>query len=134
MNLCIEGIFDIELFVLFFFLIIRFRYNHKNIIFDLISCDYKMVIRKVLREHCMKQLIIFIKRKQYIAIKDWPGFKSNEGITIAQNIYLNTLKIIKLAAELNGITEGIVKSDFFFNLRNSFDIIQKEYFSITNSF
>ena len=99
-----------------------------NIILTLMTCEYKMIIRKVLREHCMKQLIIFIKRKQYIAIKDWPGFKSNEGITIAQNIYLNTLKIIKLAAELNGITEGIVKSDFFFNLRNSFDIIQKEYY------
>jgi fused-like protein len=101
-----------------------------NIILTLMTCEYKMIIRKVLREHCMKQLIIFIKRKQYIAIKDWPGFKSNEGITIAQNIYLNTLKIIKLAAELNGITEGIVKSDFFFNLRNSFDIIQKEYYKI----
>ena len=99
-----------------------------NIILTLMGCEYKMIIRKVLREHCMKQLIIFIKRKQFIAIKDWPGFKSNEGSVIAQNIFIITLKIIKLAAELNGITEGIVKSDFFFNLRNSFDIIQKEYY------
>ena len=104
-----------------------------NIIYDLISCDYKMVIRKVLREHCTKQLVIFIKRKQFIAIQDWPGFPNNDGAIIAKNIFIVTLKIIKSIAELNGITEGIVRGDFFFNLKNSFDIIGKDNYRLVVS-
>lgn len=104
-----------------------------NIVADLISCEYKMIIRKVLREHCMKHLIIFIKRKQYIAIQDWPGYKNNTGLALAQSIFITTLKILKIAAELNGITEEIAKGDFFFNLRNSFDIIGKENYRIVIS-
>ena len=70
----------------------------------------------------MKHLIIFIKRKQYLAIQDWPGYKNNTGISLSQSIFNPTLKIIKVSAELNGITEEIVRGDFFNNLRNSFDM------------
>jgi len=54
-------------------------------------------------------LVIFIKRKQYIAIQDWPGFPNNEGSIISKNIFIVTLKIIKSIAELNGITEGVAR-------------------------
>ena len=101
-----------------------------NIIADLIGCEYKMIIRKVLREHCIKHLIIFIKRKQYIAIQDWPGYKNNIGLAIAQSIFITTLRILKTASELNGINEEIAKGDFFFNLRNSFDIIGKDNYRL----
>ncbi len=97
-----------------------------NIIYQLIMCDYKMIIRKVLREHCMKQLIILIKKKQFTAIREWPGYPLNEGTLISSSIFSSTLKIIKIAAELNGINENIAGGDFFFNLRNSFDIIPAE--------
>ena len=65
-----------------------------NIIYQLIVSDYKMVLRKVLREHCMKQLVILIKKKQYIAIQEWPGYPLSEGTQIANSIFMNTLKII----------------------------------------
>ena len=97
-----------------------------NIIYQLINADYKMILRKVVREHCMKQLIILLKKKQFIAIQDWPGYPVKEGTQIANSIYYNTLKIIKIAADLNGITENIIGGDFFFNLRNAFDILPKE--------
>ena len=101
-----------------------------NIIFQLIMLDYKMILRKVLREHCMKQLIILIKRKQFIAIQEWPGYPIKEGTQIANSIFINTLKIIKIAADLNGITENIISGDFFFNLKNAFDILPKDNYKI----
>ena len=101
-----------------------------NIIYQLIMCDYKMILRKVLREHCMKQLIILIKRKQFEAIREWPGYPIKEGTQIANSIFYNTLKIIKIAGDLNGITENIISGDFFFNLRNAFDVLPKENYKI----
>ena len=101
-----------------------------NIIYQLISMDYKMILRKVLREHCMKQLVIFIKRKQYIAIQEWPGYPIKEGNIIANSIFINTLKIMKIAGDLNGLTENIISGDFFSNLKNSFEIIPKENYKI----
>ena len=101
-----------------------------NIIYQLIMCDYKMILRKVLREHCMKQLIILIKRKQFEAIREWPGYPIKEGTQIANSIFYNTLKIIKIAGDLNGITENIISGDFFFNLRNAFDVLSKENYKI----
>ena len=101
-----------------------------NIIYQLITFDYKMILRKILREHCMKQLIILIKRKQFVAIREWPGYPIKEGTQIANSIFLNTLRIIKIAADLNGITENIISGDFFFNLRNAFDILPKENYKI----
>ncbi len=101
-----------------------------NIIFHLIMSDYKMILRKILREHCMKQLVILIKRKQFIAIQEWPGYPIKEGTQIANSIFINTLKIIKIAADLNGITENIISGDFFFNLRNAFEILPKENYKI----
>ena len=101
-----------------------------NIIYQLITYDYKMILRKILREHCMKQLIILIKRKQFVAIREWPGYPIKEGTQIANSIFLNTLRIIKIAADLNGITENIISGDFFFNLRNAFDILPKENYKL----
>ena len=101
-----------------------------NIINQLILMDYKMILRKVLREHCMKQLIIFIKRKQYLAIKEWPGYPIKEGNKIANSIFINTLKIMKIAGDLNGLTENIISGDFFSNLKNSFEILSKENYKI----
>ena len=101
-----------------------------NIIFQLIMLDYKMILRKVLREHCMKQLIILIKKKQFEAIQEWPGYPIKEGTQIANSIFSNTLKIIKIAADLNSITENIISGDFFFNLRNAFDVLPKENYKI----
>ena len=101
-----------------------------NIIFHLIMSDYKMILRKILREHCMKQLVILIKRKQFIAIQEWPGYPIKEGTQIANSIFINTLKIIKIAADLNGITENIISGDFFFNLRNAFEVLPKENYKI----
>ena len=101
-----------------------------NIIYQLIMYDYKMILRKVLREHCMKQLIILIKKKQFEAIQEWPGYPIKEGTQIANSIFSNTLKIIKIAADLNSITENIISGDFFFNLRNAFDVLPKENYKI----
>ncbi len=101
-----------------------------NIIYQLIMYDYKMILRKLLREHCMKQLIILIKRKKFKAIREWPGYQIKEGIQIANSIFSNTLKIIKIAGDLNGITENIISGDFFFNLRNAFDVLPKENYKI----
>ena len=101
-----------------------------NIIYQLIVSDYKMVLRKVLREHCMKQLVILIKKKQYIAIQEWPGYPLSEGTQIANSIFMNTLKIIKIAADLNGITENIINIDFFLNLKNAFNVLSKENYKI----
>ena len=104
-----------------------------NIIYQLIMSDYKMILRKVLREHCMKQLIILIKKKQFVAIREWPGYTSEEGKIIANSIFVNTLRIIKIAADLNGINENIISGDFFLNLKNSFDVISKEnYKTVVN--
>ena len=97
-----------------------------NIIYQLINADYKMILRKVIREHCMKQLIILLKKKQFIAIQEWPGYPIKEGTQIAISILTNTLKIIKIAADLNGITENIIGGDFFMNLKNAFDVLPKE--------
>ena len=97
-----------------------------NIIYQLIMSDYKMILRKVLREHCMKQLIILIKKKQFVAIQEWPGYTLKEGTKIANSIFIYTLKIIKIAADLNGINENIISGDFFLNLKNAFDVIPKE--------
>ena len=101
-----------------------------NIINQLIMFDYKMILRKVIREHCMKQLIILIKKKQFLAIQEWPGYPIKEGTQIANSIFINTLQIIKIAADLNCITENIISEDFFFNLRNSFDVLPKENYKI----
>ena len=101
-----------------------------NIIYQLIMYDYKMILRKVLREHCMKQLIILIKKKQFEAIQEGPGYPIKEGTQIANSIFSNTLKIIKIAADLNSITENIISGDFFFNLRNAFDVLPKENYKI----
>ena len=102
-----------------------------NIICQLISNEYKIIIKKVLREHYMKQLIILIKKKQYVAIQEWPGYPIKEGTQIANSIFTSTLKIIKIAADLNSITGNIiVNGNFFYNLRNYFDILPKENYKI----
>ena len=104
-----------------------------NIIYQLINVDYKMILRKVIREHCMKQLIILLKKKQFNAIQEWPGYPIKEGSQIAISILTNTLRLIKIAADLNGITENIIGGDFFFNLRNAFDLLPKENHKIIMS-
>ena len=104
-----------------------------NIIYQLINVDYKMILRKVIREHCMKQLIILLKKKQFSAIQEWPGYPIKEGSQIAISILTNTLRLIKIAADLNGITENIIGGDFFFNLRNAFDLLPKENHKIIMS-
>ncbi len=93
---------------------------------DLIINDYKILFKKVLREHFLKQLTNFLKSKQYLAIQDWPGYKKEEGIVVAQNILSAVLKIIKLSSEVSGITEEIIKGEFFANLKICFEIANKE--------
>ena len=102
-----------------------------NIICQLITNDYKIILKKVLREHYMKQLIILIKKKQYTAIQEWPGYPITEGTQIANSIFTNTLKLIKIATDLNGITGNIITNgNLFYNLRNYFDILPKENYKI----
>jgi fused len=93
---------------------------------DLIITDYKILFKKVLRDHFLKQLTNFIKVKQYLAIQEWPGYKKEEGIQVAQNILSTVLKIIKISSEVNGITEEVIKGEFFSNLKSSFEIAHKD--------
>jgi fused-like protein len=97
-----------------------------NFMHDLIVNDYKVLFKKVLRDHFLKQLTNFFKVKQYQAIQDWPGYKKEEGVLIAQGILTTVLKIIKISSEVNGITEEVIKGDFFLNLKNSFEIANKD--------
>ena len=101
-----------------------------NIIFSLINFEYKPIARKIFRENCLKHLIILLKRKQYISIQEWPGYQQIQGTTLANSIYITALKIIRLAADVNCITETMAKGDLFFNLKNSFEFIPKENFKI----
>lgn len=94
--------------------------------YDLINNDYKILFKKTIREHFLKQLMTFIKPKQYAAIQDWPGIKKEEGASGAQNILGVALKIIKFASEVNCITEEIIKGDFLTNLKSSFEIAHKD--------
>ncbi len=95
---------------------------------DLIVSDYKILYKKITRDHCLKQLTTFIKGKQYSAIQDWPGYKKDDGhgYLLAQNILVSGLKIIKLSSEVNGITEDIIKGEFLQNIKLSLDITTKE--------
>jgi fused-like protein len=97
-----------------------------NLIHDMISADFKVLLKKILREHFLKQLVTFIKAKQFSAIQDWPSYRKDEGNNVAQNILINSLKIMKIVTEVNGITDEVVKGDFFSNLKSSFDFIGKE--------
>ena len=97
-----------------------------NIIYNLINVDYKMILRKVIREHSLKYLIILLKKKQFIAIQEWPGYPIKEGTQIEESILTNTLRIIKIAADLNGITENIIGIEFLNNLKNAFEVLPKE--------
>jgi fused-like protein len=97
-----------------------------NFMHDLIVNDYKILFKKVLREHFLKQLTNFLKTKQYLLIQDWPGYKKEEGLNIAQNILSAVLKIIKLSSEVNGITEEIIKGEFFQNLKICFEIANRD--------
>jgi fused-like protein len=103
-----------------------------NIIIDLIDkkTDYKILFKKIVREHYLRLLIGIIKQKQIQAILDWPGYRKEESSTVSQNILIATLKIIKLATEVSSITEDIIKSDFLSNIRNIFDYIQREFYHI----
>lgn len=89
-----------------------------------------MLFKKVIREHSLKQLTIFIKRKQIIAIAEWPAYKKDEGSFISQNILTVILKLIKISSEVNALTEEIVKGEFLTNLKLTFEITQKENYKI----
>lgn len=101
-----------------------------NLMHDLILSDYKMLFKKVIREHFLKQLTIFIRRKQIIAIAEWPSYKKDEGSLISSNILSTVLKLIKISSEVNALTEEIVKGEFLQNLKQSFEITQKENYKI----
>lgn len=104
-----------------------------SIIYELLSCEYKPMMKKAFREHSMKSLIIFIKRRQFLAIKDWPGYKNNSGLAYAHSIFITALKVIKYAVDGSYVTEEIARGDFFYNLRNAFEYINKEHYRIVVS-
>jgi hypothetical protein len=91
------------------------------------------MMKKAFREHSMKSLIIFIKRRQFLAIKDWPGYKNNSGLAYAHSIFITALKVIKYAVDGSYVTEEIARGDFFYNLRNAFEYINKEHYRIVVS-
>jgi fused-like protein len=101
-----------------------------SLITDLIANDYKVILKKLLKENFLRVIITFLKSKQFHCIRDWPTIKKEEGILIAQNILLNSLKILKIASELNSLSEDIIKGDFLQNLKSSFENISKENYKI----
>jgi len=101
-----------------------------NLMHDLIVCDYKMLFKKFIREHFLKQLTTFIKRKQIMAIAEWPAYKKEEGSVIAMNILTIVLKLMKISSEVNALTEEIIKGEFLVNLRQTFEITHKENYKI----
>lgn len=101
-----------------------------SLITDLISFDYKVILKKILKENFLRIVITFLKSKQFYCIRDWPTIKREEGNLIAQNILINSLRIIKIASELNSLNEDIIKGDFLQNLKSSFENISKEHYKI----
>lgn len=100
---------------------------------ELINCDYKILLKKILREHNLKILATLLKPKQFTAIQDWPTYKKEEASYLSQQIFTNALKILKLASDVNAITEEIIKADFFQNLKSSFNLLTKENYKLTVS-
>jgi len=101
-----------------------------NIINELIACDYKNILKRVFKENFLKTICTFIKGKQFNCIQDWPSYKRDEGLALAQNIMTNSLKIIKIASEIYSLNEEIIKGDFLQNLKSSFEFISKENYKI----
>ena len=101
-----------------------------NLINDLIANDYKIILKKVFKENFLKVIITFIKGKQFNCIQDWPSYRKEEGLNLAQSIITATLKIIKIASELFSLNEEIVKGDFLQNLKTSFEFISKENYKL----
>jgi fused-like protein len=88
--------------------------------------NYQSINKKICRDHFIKQIIVYLKVKQYSAIQDWPGYKKEEGASIAQGLLCAALKLLRVASEFCCFTEEIIKSDFLLNLRNSFEFLTKE--------
>lgn len=101
-----------------------------NLINDLIANDYKIILKKVFKENFLKVVSSFIKGKQFNCIQDWPNYKRDEGLILAQSIMVSALKIIKIASELFTLNEEIIKGDFLQNLKSSFEFIHKDHFKL----
>jgi fused-like protein len=97
---------------------------------DLIASDYKNILKRVFKENFLKTISTLIKGKQFNSIQDWPTYKRDEGLSAAQSIMTNSLKIIKIASEIYSLNEEIIKGDFLQNLKSSFEFIPKESFKI----
>lgn len=92
-------------------------------IIDLINNDYKVINKKILKENFVKGIVSSIKPSTFKFIAEWPTYRKEEGLEIAQVHHLCNIKIIKFFAEVNGLSEEIVKSDFLVNLKGSFGYI-----------
>jgi fused-like protein len=90
--------------------------------------NYQSINKKICRDHFIKQIIVYLKVKQYSAIQDWPGYKKEEGTAIAQGLLCASLKLLKVASEYCCFTEEIIKSDFLLNIRNSFEFLTRDSF------
>jgi fused-like protein len=103
-----------------------------NLINELVDkkYNYQSIIKKVCRDHFIKQIILYLKIKQYSAIQDWPGYKKEEGAIIASGLMCVSLKLMKVASEHLCFTEEIIRSDFLQNLRNSFEYLSKENYNL----
>ena len=90
---------------------------------DLIFNDFKILQKKISKDIFIKAIVNLIKPVSYKNISEWPAYFTKEGIEIAQNNYVNALKLLKIISDSNLITEEIVKSDFLTNIKNSFSYI-----------
>lgn len=74
-----------------------------------------------------------IKEKQLYLIKNWPGYKLQEGELIGHLLLISTLKILKLISDVNGISEDLIKSDFLTNLKQTFEFLNQDHYKLTTS-
>ena len=94
-----------------------------SLISDLIMSEYKILYKKILREHFMKIIFFYIRHSQFKLISDWPNYKKDEGFFLAQTFYTYSLRIVKLASDANAISEELIKGEFFINLKKSFELL-----------
>lgn len=101
-----------------------------TLIYDLITSDYKILYKKILREHFMKIVFFYVRNRQFKLISDWPTYTREEGVHIGQNFYTACLKVVKLASDANAISEEIIKGDFLDNIKTSFEILNLSNFKL----